>query len=229
MSRLRIRVPDVDRAADYFGGLFGWKFEREQSVTHAEQKLVPARTAIPDPIGAVFSDDRQEPPVRLEFVVEDVASAIALVHRLGGSGDAAAASDDQGVPLALSDRREQAPSDHEYASQIGVVILYVPDTSRACAFHAGLFRRTFHEVGSGGRWWVDHMTLGIFPATDSAVRFWCVVGALEPAMLKVGQLGGKTLERATMGPYQVCDCRDDQGTAFGLWYDPQLKLTWPTA
>jgi hypothetical protein len=23
-----------------------------------------------------------------------------------------------------------------------------------------------------------------------------------------------------MGPYQVCDCLDDQGTAFGLWYDP---------
>jgi hypothetical protein len=23
-----------------------------------------------------------------------------------------------------------------------------------------------------------------------------------------------------MGPYQVCDCRDDQGTRFHLWRDP---------
>lgn len=149
MSRLRIRVSDVDRAADYFGRLFGWKFEREQLVTHAEQKLVPARTVIPGPLGAVFSDNLQEPPVRLEFEVQDVGSAIALVHRLGGTGDAAAASDDQGVPLALSDRRDRVEHDHRYASQIGVVIIDVPDTARACGFHAGLFRRTFHVVGSG--------------------------------------------------------------------------------
>jgi predicted enzyme related to lactoylglutathione lyase len=229
MSQLRIRVSDADRAAAFFGALFGWKFQREQLATHVEQRLVPARTVIPGPIGAVFLDDRREAPVRLEFEVADVISAVALLHRLGGTGDAGAASDDQGVPLALACRRDRFESDDAYASQIGVVVLHVPDTARACAFHAGLFQRTFHEVGSGGRWWVDHMALGIFPATTSAVRFWCVVGALEPAILRVCQLGGKALDRASMGPYLVCDCRDDQGTAFGLWYDPQLQLAWPNS
>jgi predicted enzyme related to lactoylglutathione lyase len=191
--------------------------------------VVPARAILPGPIDAVFSDDAREAPVRVEFEVPDVVAAMALVRRLGGSGDASAAFDDQGVPLALAARRERLESDDTYASQVGVVILDVPDPVRACAFHAGLFQRTFHQVGSNARWWVDHMALGIFPASTPAVRFWCVVGALEPAMLKVCQLGGKTLERAAMGPYQVCDCQDDQGTSFGLWYDPQLQLTWPNA
>jgi predicted enzyme related to lactoylglutathione lyase len=219
ISRLRIRVSDVDRAADFYGNLFGWKFQREQSATHAEQRLVQARAAIPGPIGAVFVDDPREPPVRVEFEVPDVTSAMALVLRLGGSGDAAAAFDDQSVPLALAARDGRLEAGDAYASHIGVVILQAPDTAKACAFHAGLFRRTFHEVGAGGRWWVDHLALGIFPGPP-AIRFWCVVSALEPAILKVSQLGGKVLDRDTMGPYQVCDCLDDQGTAFGLWYDP---------
>jgi predicted enzyme related to lactoylglutathione lyase len=224
----------VDRAARFFGALFGWKFQREQSATHAEQRLLPARTVIPGPISAVFSDDPGEVPVRVEFEVIDVASALARAHQLGGSGDAAAAVDDQGVPLAFAARRDRLDADHAdvgqaYASQIGVVVLEVPDTARACAFHAGLFRRTFHPIGAGGRWWVDHHALGIFPGAAPAVRFWCVVGALEPAMAKVCQLGGKALERASMGPYSVCDCVDDQGTAFGLWHDPQLELAWPNA
>lgn len=222
MSRLHIRGSDVDRAAGFFGSLFGWKFQRERMSTHAEQRLIPARSAIPGAMGAVFLDDPRAAPVRLEFEVGDVASAMSRVHRLGGTGDAASAFDDQGVPLAFVRRRDCRDSDHVYASQIAVVILNVPDTARACGFHAGLFQRTFHEVGSGGRWWVDHMTLGIFPAPTVAVRFWCVVGALDPAILKVCQLGGEALERSSMGPYETCECRDNQGTAFGLWYDPQL-------
>jgi predicted enzyme related to lactoylglutathione lyase len=227
MSQLRIRVADVDRAARFFGGLFGWKFQREQSATHAEQRLLPARSVIPAAVGAVFSDDPREAAVRVEFEVLDVAPAMAQLHQLGGSGNAAAALDDQGVPLALAARRARLETEPAYASQIGVVILQVPDTARACAFHAGLFRRTFHQVGSGGRYWVDHMALGIFPGDTAAVRFWCVVGALEPAMAQVAHLGGKVLERASMGPYGVCDCQDDQGTAFGLWHDPQSELAWP--
>jgi predicted enzyme related to lactoylglutathione lyase len=229
MSGLRVRVSNVDRAADFFGALFGWKFQCERLAKHVQLRVVPARTAISAPVDAVFVDDPGEAPVRLEFEVDDVMSTLARVHRLGGTGDAAAAFDDQGVPLAFAGRRDHVASDHVYASQVGVVILDVPDTARACAFHAGLFQRTFHQIGSGGRWWVDHMALGIFPAAASAVRFWCVVGALEPAMIKVRQLGGEAVDCGSMGPYQVCDCRDDQGTAFGLWYDPQLKLAWPTS
>jgi hypothetical protein len=46
------------------------------------------------------------------------------------------------------------------------------------------------------------------------------VGSSSASNQKVSQLGGKVLDRDSMGPYQVCDCLDDQGTAFGLWYDP---------
>jgi predicted enzyme related to lactoylglutathione lyase len=219
ISRLRLRVTDVDRAANFYGNLFGWKFQREALATRSGQRPVQARATTPGPIGALFVDDPREPPIRVEFEVPDVTSAMALILRLGGSGDATLAFDDQGVPLALASPQARLEAGDAHASPIGVVVLQVPDTARACAFHAGLFQRTFHPVGAGGRWWVDHLALGIFPGPP-AIRFWCVVDALEPAMEKVAQLGGEVLARDSMGPYQVCDCLDDQGTPFGLWYDP---------
>ena len=33
-------------------------------------------------------------------------------------------------------------------------------------------------------------------------------------------LGGSVLTESAMGPYEVCACRDDQGTPFHLWRDP---------
>src|SRR5689334_1497383 len=122
MSLLRIRVADVDRAAHFFASLCGWKFQRQQLEAHAEQRLLPARFPNRGAIGAVFHDDAREPPVRLEFEVPDVASTLERALRLGGSGDAAAATDDQGVPLAFAARRVRVDSDTA-TSHIGVVIL----------------------------------------------------------------------------------------------------------
>ena len=44
-----------------------------------------------------------------------------------------------------------------------------------------------------------------------------VVNNLELAVDRVRELGGQTLDRAVLGPNQVCGCRDDQSTRFGLW------------
>ena len=43
------------------------------------------------------------------------------------------------------------------------------------------------------------------------------VDALEPVLLRVRELGGRTSDVAQdMGPYFTVMCTDDQGTAFGL-------------
>jgi predicted enzyme related to lactoylglutathione lyase len=224
MSNLLIRVSDVDRAAAFFGGLFQWQFQRVVSANRVERWLEPGRSGLSDPIGAVLHDDPQAPPVRLEFEVPDVSEAVERAHRFGASGPAPALADDQGVPLALSARRHAAERVPLYTGQIGVVVLDVPDTARARTFHAGLFGRTYHPIGHGDRWWVDGMRLGIFAAKGSSIRFWCVVAALEAAVDRVSQLGGQAPPPEAMGPYRVCACRDDQGTEFGLWHDPELKL-----
>jgi predicted enzyme related to lactoylglutathione lyase len=223
MSNLLIRVSDVERAAAFFAGLFQWQFQRVVRASGVERRLEPGRFGLGDPIGAVLHDDAEAPPVRLEFEVPDVSAALERAHRLGATGPAAALADDQGAPLALSARQHAARGVAQYTGQIGVVVLDVPDTARARAFHAGLFGRTYHSIGHGDRWWVDGMRLGIFGATSSRIRFWCVVGALETAMDRVGQLGGEAPAPTAMGPYRVCACRDDQGTEFGLWFDPELK------
>ncbi|HWA76904.1 MAG TPA: VOC family protein [Polyangiaceae bacterium] len=226
ISHLLLRVPDVDRAAKFFGALFSWQFERSQLASHAEQRSIwGARTTVGS-IRAVFVDDASAPPVRVEFDVENPELALARTLELGGSGDAASARDDQGVALAFSPRAGQVTPSAEgvQPGQIAVVIFDVVDTAKARAFHTGLFGRTYHQIGAGDRWWIDGQAVGIFGAPANGVRFWCVVPALEAATAEVARLGGQVIERGWMGPYQVCDCRDDQGTQFGLWYDANLRF-----
>ena len=237
LSALRLRVVDADRAARFFGALLGAKTERKRIRSHTEQWIV-ASSSLVEPIDAVFTDDRTAPPARLCFATEDPEAAIARTIALGGSGrDTSDARDDQGVPLAFyvpAATTEQTRS-QAAAGVLGVVIVLVPDTAKARHFHSGLFGQEFHKVGSGGDfWWVSNgPSMGIFPATHDVTNpkvprtekgldvhaLFCV-NDLERAMTAVRELGGKTLDRARMGPYHVCDCRDDQGTRFGLWWDP---------
>lgn len=226
ISHLLLRVADVDRAARFYGALFSWQFERGQLPGYVEQRAVVGSGSAASSIRAAFIDDASAPPVRVEFAVEEPSLALARTLQLGGTGNAAAACDDQGVPLAFAARKRQdaQPAEAVQAGQIAVVIFDVPDTTKARAFHTGLFGRTYHQIGSGDRWWIDGHAVGIFGAPASGVRFWCVVTALEPAIAEVARLGGCAVERGSMGPYQVCDCRDDQGTQFGLWYDSNLRF-----
>jgi uncharacterized protein len=226
ISHLLIRVSDVDRAAKFFGALFSWQFERKQLASHAEQRMVSGARTTVGSIRAVFVDDASAPPVRVEFDVEDPARALARTLELGGSGDTANEHDDQGLPFAFSPRAGQVTASAEgvQVGQIAVVIFDVVDTAKARAFHTELFGRSYHQIGSGDRWWIDGQAVGIFGAPASGVRFWCVVSGLDTATAEVARLGGQVIERGSMGPYQVCDCRDDQGTPFGLWYDANLRL-----
>ena len=224
ISHLQIRVTDVDRAAQFYGALFSWQFERTELPGFAEQRATLASRA-GNSIRAVFRNDSSAPPLRVEFDVQDSERALARARALGGNGEVGAAFDDQGIALAFSARKQSAPSvEGVQPGDIAVVIFDVPDTEKARAFHSGLFGRTYHQIGSGDRWWIDGQAVGIFRAPASAVRFWCVVAALEPALAEVSRLGGCLVERGSMGPYQVCDCRDDQGTQFGLWYDENLRF-----
>ena len=224
ISRLILRVTEVDRAAAFFGGLFSWQLEEAELSAHLGKKARALCVPTPSCMGAVFVADPHAPSVRVEFGVTDSARAMAHVLQLGGSGTAAEAADSQGVPLAFVEAGKSALPRRPHSGDIGVLIFDVPDTALARAFHSGLFGRSYHRIGTADRWWMNDLTVGVFRAPASGVRFWHVVPELEPVITKVLALGGTIVERGAMGPYQVCACRDDQGTAFRLWYDANLQF-----
>ncbi len=236
LRALRLRVPDAERAARFFCALLGAESERASFDTHSEHRIFASSTSVTE-IDVVLTDEGSAPAARLCFETPDPEAALLCARELGGSGpDVAHASDDQGVPLGfqapLSEGALERPAPGIGA--LGVAIVRVPDTARAREFHSRLFGTTFQKVGAGDFWWVDAgPSMGIFPvehdmtrqdvpreAAEPDVYPFFVVSSLDLAVERVRELGGRTLDRAALGHFQVWDCRDDQETAFGLWWDP---------
>lgn len=100
-----VRVPDVDRAAVFYGALFGWTFEaRETNDGHAYRHI--SNTTVPMGV----HDDRSLPAQSLYYRVDDLDAATSRVRELGGevlditdhpSGGNAKCRDDQGVEFEL--------------------------------------------------------------------------------------------------------------------------------
>lgn len=241
LGPLHLRVGDAARAARFFSGLLGAGTERKQIGRYTEQRIITRSDLVEQPIDAVLTDDETAPAARLCFLTTDPVAALARTVALGVSGaDIAHARDNQGVPLAFSSSAEkrEEPQREPTHGALGVVIVQVHDTGKAWAFYRQLFGQEFHRVGSGGDcWWVSSgPALGVFPAvndvinpqvprleSDPEIRAFFCVGDLEDAMTTVREPVGETLGRSRLGPYHVCDCRDDQSTRFGLWWDPKMK------
>jgi uncharacterized glyoxalase superfamily protein PhnB len=99
------RAPDVDRAARFYGELFGWAFDPaepggERAYRHVSNTDVPMGV----------HDDPTLPPQNLYYRVGDLAAMTARVRELGGevlevtdhpSGGNARCRDDQGVEFEL--------------------------------------------------------------------------------------------------------------------------------
>jgi predicted enzyme related to lactoylglutathione lyase len=237
---VRLRAGDADRAARFFGALVGAKTERRSIGAHIEQRIVESSPVIEPPIVAIFTDDQSAPPARLCFSTQDPEAAFARALALGGAGaDMSDVRDNQGMPLAVQASVAMPTLNQAVTGALGVVIVLVSDTAKAREFHHQLFGLDFYKVGSGDFWWVSKgPSLGVFtdmhetagsetPHTEAGptiLALFCV-GDLDQAMGKVLELGGSIVRRETMGPYHVCDCRDDQGMRFGLWWDPSKNTS----
>ena len=95
-----VNAPDPDRAAAFFGALFGWEARPSGEGFHIENVSPPGG----------IDGSATEPGVTLFIRVTDVAAAAARVRELGGtvldeavhpSGGNARCLDDQGVPFQL--------------------------------------------------------------------------------------------------------------------------------
>jgi PhnB protein len=103
-----LAVPDVDRAATFYGALFGWDAEpaRPSSAAGSHRYRHVGNTSLP--FG--FHDDVADPTPHHYYRVADIAPMAARVRELGGevlsteqyaSGGSARCRDDQGVEFDL--------------------------------------------------------------------------------------------------------------------------------
>ncbi len=232
LAAVHLRVDDAPRAAAYFGDLFDWTFTDAprggSRWSHTAAGIVDRSWAL------ALTDLASAPRVRLEFEVADPEEALARAVSLGGAGRAPEASiDDQGLPLAFTARAPAAPADDRATGELGVAVALVDDTAKAKAFYGGLFGDGFHQIGPQDRWWSTRAAFGVFsntlgqayPARVEAgdapeVHVFVCVRDLAEHKKRVRALGGSVLAESAMGPYEVCACRDDQGTPFHLWRDP---------
>jgi uncharacterized protein len=96
-----LSVEDLDRAATFYGALFGWECEREH-----ERYLHVTNTA--PPMGFVADGPSAQPG--LYYRVDDIDAAVEQVRKLGGntgdvldskSGRSCTCTDDQGTQIGL--------------------------------------------------------------------------------------------------------------------------------
>ena len=231
LTAVHLRVDDAPRAVAWFGKLFGWTFAEEAGSDLRWSH--PAASATDRPWNLAITDAPSAPRVRLGFEVADPEEALARAISLGGAGRTPdAASDDQGLPLAFATRAPREPITDPATGEVGVAVALVNDTAKAKAFYGALFGDGFHQIGPQDRWWSTRAAFGVFsnalgghPARDEAedapeVHVFVCVSDMEAHKQRVAALGGVVLAESWMGPYEVCACRDDQGTRFHLWRDP---------
>lgn len=223
---IHVRVGEADRAAAFFGELFGWQSDpyRDEAFT--------AHYVINTTILTVLTDDPQAPPVRLFFPVANVAGAVGQVEELGGrvveselsdGGGWARVEDDQGVPLGVWRPGDSRYGDHtptaRATGEVGYLTIGVPDTARGRAFYSGLLGWRFdppqpndyHHVSS------TELPLGIVRQDSPSVELYFRIRDLEAMTARVRELGGD-VEPTTESPSGLgAVCTDDQGTTFNLW------------
>ena len=232
LAAVQLRVGDARRAAAYFGNLFGWTFTEAPSSgtlwSHTAAGLVDRAWAL------AITAEPSAPKVRLGFEVADPEEAMGRARSLGGAGTSPETTiDDQGLPLAFFTCSPPPRANDRATGELGVAVALVGDTAKAKTFYGALFGDGFHQIGPQDRWWSTRAAFGIFsdaldqghPARLEAgdapdVHVFVCVGELDEHKRRVRALGGSILTESAMGPYQVCACRDDQGTSFHLWRDP---------
>ena len=92
ITHIDIPVSDMDRAKQFYGGLFGWEFQAfEGSPTEYHMARFSESQG-----GAIMADDNSTRGPRVYFDVEDINAGAARVKELGGEADEPSA-----VPVGL--------------------------------------------------------------------------------------------------------------------------------
>jgi predicted enzyme related to lactoylglutathione lyase len=228
-AMVHLGVADADRAIRFFGPLFDWEAERIEYRGHIRHYVYNTANVTP-----CITDEEGAPALQLGFTVDDVPATARLVAELGGAviddestpdgGGFLQVRDAQGIPLGLW----RAGGDHPHppvtkppSGDLTYFVIRVPDADESAGFFGEMLGWRFEHDPTGDYYHVDDhvqpVAMGILGAVaDPEVKCYFRVGDVEAARTKVRELGGEAGESFEMGPLVASDCRDDQGTEFGI-------------
>jgi uncharacterized glyoxalase superfamily protein PhnB len=112
-------------------------------------------------------------------------------------------------------RRGRAPV------ELGYFTVSTPDTARAAAFYGALFgwETEGGALGDGYQHVANTaLPLGLTPGSpDEPAILYYRVDDIDAVAARVGELGGRVVERAMYDSGPCIECTDDQGRTFHLW------------
>ncbi|HEY6277976.1 MAG TPA: VOC family protein [Streptosporangiaceae bacterium] len=219
-------VPDVARAAAFYGAVFGFEYEPG----HGQRgRQAPGLT----PPQGLWEGDA--PTLFCSYVVDDAVAAAGRVRAAGGHagepvrrayGLSADCADPEGVRFALFQLpgRPAGPAGSQpaRAARDGDLIyltLEVADAARTLEFYAAVLGWRSHPGRTPGGWQVEDTSpmIGVSGGHSraAAVPVWRVTDAVA-AVARVRAAGG-TASEPHREPYGlIAECTDDQGTRFSL-------------
>ncbi|HEV2370334.1 MAG TPA: VOC family protein [Acidimicrobiales bacterium] len=239
VGHISYQVPDVDRAAAFYGHVLGWTFRTAAAGSPARPVVDTAPMVNVWPASGV-------PGPMLTWRVDDLDDAVARVRAAGGSvgaanpepwGRMADCVDDQGMrfglweplpedrpgPAAGSSSADEAaraaarnglrPGDTSY------VTMEVRDSARARAFYGTVLGWRFHPGRVEDGWGVDDPLPMVGMAGGSAAPLVVLqfrVDDIHAAVDRVRAAGGSSTDPERYPYGWAAECTDDQGIRFYL-------------
>lgn len=205
-------VPDVERAAAFYGRVLGWTFSGRRV-----EGTVPA-------LGLWGEQERGT--LFCCYAVDDVHAAVRRVREAGGEagepqqepwGLTVDCTDDQGVRFAVYEQGTGPSRDRGRHGDLGYVTYQVVDSARARAFYGAVLGWTFRPGRVTDSAQVEGRLAGISGGHEqpTVVPMW-LVDDVEAAVRRVREAGGQATDPARQPYGLTAECRDDQGTPFYL-------------
>jgi predicted enzyme related to lactoylglutathione lyase len=220
-------IPDVARAAEFFGNLFDWQYLDEPAESAQGRQI--AGGALPHGLWG----GQARSTLYLAFAVDDIDAAIERVRQAGGVaavpddrpyGRLAECVDDQDMPFALhelpvGDRPARGEPNGLAPGDVSYITLEVRDATRTRAFFSSVLGWQFTPGRVADGWQVEHVVpmAGLHGGhPESTIVPMYRVADLDAAVARVRAAGGSATD-PTAEPYgRMSACVDDQGTRFYL-------------
>ena len=225
LAYVSLWVPDVERAAAFFGAVLGWTYAPGSAPQGRQVEGVAPRHGL--------WGGQERSTLFLCFAVDDVDAAVARVRAAGGRaetprhepyGVVADCVDDQGLPFAMV----QSPAgpagqgvsptvDHH--GDLVYVVMEMVDSAGTRAFYGSVLGWRFSPGRTPGGWNVEDVVpmVGVAGGQDRATIVPMYrVGDIAVAVERVRAAGGTATDPERQ-PYGLSSlCTDDQGTRFFL-------------
>jgi predicted enzyme related to lactoylglutathione lyase len=232
ISYASLWVPDVARAAAFYGAVLGLQYVPAHDNRGRQAPGVAPPQGLWEYPGL--------PGLFCSYVVDDIAAAVARVRAAGGRAEepvrrayglAADCVDTDGARFALHQQPSGAPAatgppagaTAGHDGDLVYVTLEVPDAARTLEFYGSVLGWRSHPGRTPGGWQVDGTTpmIGVSGghSAPATVPVWQVTD-LAAAVAQVRTAGGRSTEPHHEPYGLMAECTDDLGTRFSLGQFP---------